>query len=57
MEGFAMPKKQSSPKLSTIAAKGMLHPDKLTNAQIKALSASVLAQDEKKGQGGTKKKQ
>ncbi len=44
-----MPRKQSSPKLSTIASK-VLSGKKLTASQVKSLAASVLSQDEKKGQ-------
>lgn len=48
-----MPKKESSPKVSTLASK-VLSGHKPTPAQAKTLAASVLGQDEKKGQG-TKK--
>jgi hypothetical protein len=44
-----MPSKQSSSKASSIAGK-VLSGQKPTNAQIKTLAASVLSQDEKKGQ-------
>ncbi len=44
-----MPTKQSSSKASTIAGK-VLAGQKPTQAQIKTLAASVLAQDEKSGQ-------
>lgn len=44
-----MPKKQSSPKLSTLASK-VLSGKQPTPSQAKSLAASVLAQDEKKGQ-------
>ena len=48
-----MAKKQSSPSLSSLASKA-LRGEKLTLPEIKKLAASVLSQDEKKGQ--TKKK-
>ncbi len=44
-----MPTKQSSSKASTITGK-VLAGHKPTTAQAKTLAASVLAQDEKKGQ-------
>ena len=44
-----MPTKQSSSKASTIAGK-VLAGQKATISQIKTLAASVLSQDEKKGQ-------
>jgi len=44
-----MPTKQSSSKASTIAGK-VLAGQKPTPTQVKTLAASVLAQDEKKGQ-------
>lgn len=52
-----MPKKQSSSKVSTIAGK-VLGGKKPTAGEAKALAASVLSQDEVKGQskGPTKKK-
>ena len=46
-----MAKKQSSPKVSTLASK-VLSGKKPTIAQGKTLAASVLGQDEKKGQRG-----
>jgi hypothetical protein len=49
-----MPKKQSSASLSTLAAgilNGTIEP---TKAQIKRLAASVLSQDETRGQGRKK---
>ena len=49
-----MPKKQSSSKVSTLAAK-VLAGQKPTTLQAKTLAASVLSQDEKKGQGPRKK--
>ena len=48
-----MPKKQSSPKVSSIAGK-VLAGKKPTPTQAKTLAASVLSQDEKKGQGRKK---
>lgn len=50
-----MPKKQSTPKLSTLAAK-ILDGKKPTKAEIERLAASVLSQDETKGQGKKPKK-
>lgn len=44
------PKKQSSPKLSTLASKILSGNKKPTAAEAKRLAASVLSQDEKKGQ-------
>lgn len=44
-----MPKKQSGNKTSSIAAK-VLSTGKATPAQAKTLAASVLSQDETKGQ-------
>ncbi|WP_322895461.1 MULTISPECIES: hypothetical protein [unclassified Yoonia] len=44
-----MAKKQSSPRLSTIASK-VLSGKKPTSAEAKSLAASVLGQDETKGQ-------
>ncbi|CAN0476902.1 unnamed protein product [Phaeothamnion confervicola] len=46
-----MPKKQSSSKVSTVAAKVLRSKVKPPLAQSKILAASVLSQDEKKGQG------
>jgi len=48
-----MVKKQSSSKASSIAGK-VLGGQKPTSSQVKTLAASVLGQDEKKGQGGKK---
>lgn len=45
-----MPKKQSTSKVSTLAAK-VLSGKKPTTNEAKTLAASVLSQDEKKGQG------
>ncbi len=50
-----MPKKQSSSKVSTIAGK-VLKGKKATPSETKKLAASVLSQDEKKGQKSTSKK-
>ena len=44
-------KKQSSSKLSTLASKVLSGEKKPTPAEVKKLAASVLSQDEKKGQG------
>ena len=43
-----MPKKQSSDRMSKIASQAM-RTGKATKPQIRALGASVLSQDEKKG--------
>ncbi len=45
-----MPKKQSTPRVSTLAAKILSGEKKATNKDAKRLAASVLSQDEKKGQ-------
>jgi hypothetical protein len=45
-----MTKKQSSSKLSTLASKVLSGDKKATTADSKKLAASVLSQDEKKGQ-------
>lgn len=45
-----MPKKQSTSKLSTLASKVLSGEKKPTNSEAKKLAASVLSQDEKKGQ-------
>lgn len=45
-----MAKKQSSPKISTLASKVLSGDKKPTTADAKKLAASVLSQDEKKGQ-------
>jgi len=50
-----MSKKQSSPALSTLAAK-VLAGQKPTPQQSRKLAASVLSQDEKRGQNSTPKK-
>jgi len=44
-----MVKKQSSPKISTLASKVLSGAKKATPADAKKLAASVLSQDEKKG--------
>lgn len=44
-----MPKKQSSPKVSTLASKVLSGQKKPTAADAKRLAASVLSQDETKG--------
>jgi len=46
-----MATKQSSPKTSTLASKVLSGSRKPTIADAKKLAASVLSQDEKKGQG------
>lgn len=48
-----MPKKQSSSKVSTLASK-VLTGKKPTASEAKSLAASVLSQDETKGQGKKK---
>ena len=45
-----MPKKQSSSKVSTLASNVLSGKTKPTRKQTKTLAASVLSQDEKKGQ-------
>ena len=45
-----MAKKQSSPKISTLASKVLSGEKKPTTSDAKKLAASVLSQDEKKGQ-------
>ncbi len=50
-----MPKKQSSSKVSTLAGKVLSGGKKPTITESKKLAASVLSQDEKKGQGTGKK--
>lgn len=45
-----MAKKQSSSRVSAIAARGVRAPSTLTTEEVKAVCASVLAQDETKGQ-------
>lgn len=45
-----MAKKQSTPKLSTLAAKIISGEKKATQKDAKRLAGSVLSQDEKKGQ-------
>lgn len=46
-----MPKKQSSPNTSSLAGKILSGSKKPTPADARKLAASVLSQDEKKGQG------
>ncbi|WP_169400798.1 hypothetical protein [Thalassobaculum salexigens] len=46
-----MPKKQSSPKVSTLASKVLSGAKNPTPTETRRLAASVLSQDEKKGQG------
>jgi len=46
-----MPKKQSSSSVSTLASKVLSGSKKPTNSDAKRLAASVLSQDETKGQG------
>ncbi len=46
-----MAKKQSSPSTSTLAGKVLSGAKKPTLGDSKKLAASVLSQDEKKGQG------
>ena len=45
-----MPKKQSSSSVSTLASKVLAGQKKPTAAEAKKLAASVLSQDETKGQ-------
>lgn len=44
-----MTKKQSSPKVSSLASKVLSGAKKPTAREVKTLAASVLSQDEKKG--------
>lgn len=46
---MAKAKKQSTDKMSSLAAKVLRSPKYATSKQIKSLAASVLSQDEKKG--------
>jgi len=46
-----MPKKETSSRISTIAAKCWKHPEKATFVDIRSMAASCLSQDETKGQG------
>ena len=50
LKGYFMPKKQSTSNLSTLAAKVLSGQKKPTAAEAKRLAASVLSQDETKGQ-------
>ena len=50
-----MPKKQSSSKTSTLSSKVLSGSKDPTKREAKALAASVLSQDEKKGQNWPKK--
>ena len=45
-----MPKKQSGSSVSTLASKVLSGAKKPTTPEVKKLAASVLSQDEKKGQ-------
>ena len=49
-----MVKKQSSPPISTMTSNVLSGQKKPTTADAKKLAASVLSQDEKKGQGKKK---
>jgi hypothetical protein len=49
-----MPKKQTSSKISTLASKVLSGSKKPTTAVSKKLAASVLSQDEKRGQTSKK---
>ena len=49
-----MVKKQSSPKVSTLASQVLSGAKKPTAKDVKTLAASVLSQDEKKGQSKRK---
>ena len=51
-----MANKQSSSKTSTLASKVLSGAKKPTQKESKSLAASVLSQDEKKGQGPRKGK-
>ena len=48
------PNRQSSPKVSTLASRVLSGSKKPTTKEIKTLAASVLSQDETKGQGKKK---
>jgi hypothetical protein len=50
-KGTSMAKKQSTPKVSTLASKVLSGQKQPTKTDAKTLAASVLSQDEKKGQG------
>lgn len=50
-----MVKKQSTPSMSTLAAKVLSGSIKPTPAQSRSLAASVVSQDEKKGNRATSK--
>lgn len=50
-----MAKKQTTPPVSTLASKVLSGAVKPTPSQTRTLAASVLGQDEKRGQGGGKK--
>jgi len=50
-----MSKKQSSSGMSTLASKVLSGEKKPTISDAKKLAGSVLSQDEKKGQGGTRR--
>ena len=50
-----MAKKQSTPPVSSLASKVLSGSIKPTPAQTRTLAASVMGQDEKRGQGGGKK--
>jgi hypothetical protein len=52
--GKPVVKRQSSPRLSTLASKVLSGEKKATQADAKKLAASVLSQDEKRGQGKKK---
>ena len=49
-KGSKMPKKQTSPKVSTLASKVLSGAKTPTKAEVKTLAATALGQDEKKGQ-------
>lgn len=49
------PKKQTSPQMSSLASDVLAGRKKATAAESKKMAASLLSQDEKKGQKKTKK--
>ena len=55
IEGVRKPKKQTSNRVSTLASRVLSGAKKPTPAEVRALAASVLFQDEKKGQGQKKR--
>jgi len=50
------PPKQTSPKISTIAAKTLNGTIKPTTTQVKAMAASLISQDQTRGQASKRPK-